>query len=172
MIAMSGGVDSSVAALLTKRMGYDCIGCTMKLYENSSPTEENRSRTCCALEDTEDARSVAYRLGMPYYVFNFKTDFRSRVIEKFIHCYESGKTPNPCIDCNRYLKFERLFERALLLGCDKIVTGHYARIEFDGQEYVLKKAMDDAKDQSYFLYSMTQEQLSRTIFPLLPFAAS
>ena len=166
MIAMSGGVDSSVAALLTKRMGYDCIGCTMKLYENSSPTEENRSRTCCALEDTEDARSVAYRLGMPYYVFNFKTDFRSRVIEKFIHCYESGKTPNPCIDCNRYLKFERLFDRALLLGCDKIVTGHYARIEFDGQEYVLKKAMDDAKDQSYFLYSMTQEQLSRTVFPL------
>lgn len=165
LIAMSGGVDSSVAALLTQNMGYDCIGCTMKLFDNPS-TETARSRTCCALEDVEDARSVAFRIGMPYYVFNFKDDFRSKVIEKFIRSYESGMTPNPCIDCNRYLKFECLFERAQILGCDKIVTGHYARIEFNGKEYVLKKAIDLSKDQSYFLYSMTQEQLGRTLFPL------
>lgn len=165
LIAMSGGVDSSVAALLTQRMGYDCIGCTMKLYDDSN-AETAQSRTCCALEDVEDARSVAYRLGMPYYVFNFQEDFRNKVIEKFIRSYESGTTPNPCMDCNRYLKFERLFERARILGCDKIVTGHYARIEFNGKEYVLKKAIDHSKDQSYFLYSMTQEQLSRTLFPL------
>lgn len=165
LIAMSGGVDSSVAALLTQKMGYDGIGCTMKLYEDPS-AETARSRTCCALEDVEDARSVAFRIGMPYYVFNLKEDFRSKVIEKFIRSYESGMTPNPCIDCNRYLKFERLFERAQVLGCDKIATGHYARIEYTGTEYVLKKALDPAKDQSYFLYSMTQEQLSRTLFPL------
>lgn len=165
LIAMSGGVDSSVAALLTRDMGYDCIGCTMKLYDDPS-AETAGCRTCCALEDVEDARSVAFRIGIPYYVFNFKYDFRSKVIEKFIRSYESGMTPNPCIDCNRYLKFERLFERAQVLGCDKIVTGHYARIEFSGTEYVLKKAIDSSKDQSYFLYFMTQEQLSRTLFPL------
>lgn len=165
LIAMSGGVDSSVAALMTQKMGYDCIGCTMKLYDDPS-TETVGSRTCCTLEDVEDARSVAFKIGIPYYVFNFKHDFRSKVIEKFIRSYESGMTPNPCIDCNRYLKFERLFERVQVLGCDKIVTGHYARIEFDGRKYVLKKAVDPSKDQSYFLYSMTQEQLSRTLFPL------
>ncbi len=165
LIAMSGGVDSSVAALLAERLGYDCIGCTMKLYEDPSAAPA-RGRSCCALDDVEDARSVAYRLGMPYYVFNFKEDFRSRVIDKFIRSYERGLTPNPCIDCNRYLKFERLFERAQLLGCDKIATGHYARIERGGEGYLLKKALDPAKDQSYFLYSMTQEQLGRTLFPL------
>ena len=165
LIAMSGGVDSSVAALLTRSMGYDCIGCTMKLFEGPS-AEAAGSRTCCALEDVEDARSVAFRIGIPYFVFNFKDDFRAKVIEKFIRSYESGRTPNPCIDCNRYLKFERLLTRARVLGCDKIVTGHYARIGSDGTGYVLKKAADPSKDQSYFLYSMTQEQLSRTLFPL------
>ena len=165
LIAMSGGVDSSVAAYLSKWQGYECVGCTMKLYNNED-IGLSRSHTCCALEDVEDARSVARRIGMPYYVFNFSSDFREKVIGKFVRSYESGITPNPCIDCNRYMKFEKLYERAIILGCGYIVTGHYARIEKQDGRYLLKKAIDDTKDQSYVLHSLTQEQLSRTIFPL------
>ena len=165
LIAMSGGVDSSVAAYLTKQQGYDCIGCTMKLYDNED-AGISRSRTCCSLDDVEDARSVAYRIGMPFYVFNFKQDFRDIVIRKFIESYEKGITPNPCIDCNRYMKFDKLYERAKTLGCDTMVTGHYARIEEADGRYVLKKALDETKDQSYVLYSLTQEQLAHTLFPL------
>lgn len=165
LIAMSGGVDSSVAAFLVKAQGYDSIGCTMKLYDNAL-AGVSRSHTCCSLDDVEDARSVAYRLGIPYYVFNFKDDFEEKVIRKFIRSYEAGITPNPCIDCNRYLKFDRLYERARVLGCDCIVTGHYARIERDGERYLLKKALNNSKDQSYVLYSLTQAQLAHTLFPL------
>ena len=165
LIAMSGGVDSSLAAKLMKDRGFDCIGCTMKLYHNEDAGIEH-SRTCCSLDDVEDARSVAYKLGMPFYVFNFTDAFREKVIRKFIESYEKGITPNPCIDCNRYMKFEKLFERAKILGCDYIVTGHYARIEEKDGKFVLKKAVDETKDQSYVLYSMTQEQLSHTMFPL------
>lgn len=165
LIAMSGGVDSSVAAFLVKAQGYDSIGCTMKLYDNAL-AGVSRSHTCCSLDDVEDARSVACRLGIPYYVFNFKDDFEEKVIRKFIRSYEAGITPNPCIDCNRYLKFDRLYERARVLGCDCIVTGHYARIERDGERYLLKKALDGSKDQSYVLYSLTQAQLAHTLFPL------
>ncbi|MDO5124188.1 MAG: tRNA 2-thiouridine(34) synthase MnmA [Eubacteriales bacterium] len=165
LIAMSGGVDSSLAAKLMKDRGFECIGCTMKLYHNEDVGLE-RSRTCCSLDDVEDARSVAYKLGMPFYVFNFTDTFREKVISKFIESYEKGITPNPCIDCNRYMKFEKLFERAKILDCDYIVTGHYARIEERNGKFVLKKALDETKDQSYVLYSMTQEQLAHTIFPL------
>ena len=165
LIAMSGGVDSSFAAKLMKDKGFDCIGCTMKLYNNEDSGIE-RSRTCCSLDDVEDARSVAYKLGMPFYVFNFTDAFRDTVIRKFIESYEKGITPNPCIDCNRYMKFDKLYERAKILGCDYIVTGHYARIEEQNGKFVLKKALDETKDQSYVLYSMTQEQLAHTIFPL------
>ena len=165
LIAMSGGVDSSVAAYLTQREGYECIGCTMKLFDNCD-AGLSRSRTCCSLDDIEDARSVAFSLGMRYYVFNFKDDFREKVIKKFASAYLAGQTPNPCIDCNRYMKFDKLYERARLLGCDKIATGHYARIEFDGEKYLLKKARDESKDQSYVLYMLTQEQLAHTLFPL------
>lgn len=149
---MSGGVDSSVAAYLIKSQGYDCIGCTMKLYDNED-IGISHNRTCCSLDDVEDARSVAYKIGMPYYVFNFKDGFREKVIEKFVRCYESGDTPNPCIDCNRYMKFDKLYERAKIIGCEYIVTGHYARIEYDGERYLLKKALDETKDQSYVLYN-------------------
>ncbi|MGN0526658.1 MAG: tRNA 2-thiouridine(34) synthase MnmA [Acutalibacteraceae bacterium] len=165
LVAMSGGVDSSLAAKLTLDKGFKCIGCTMKLYHNEDVGIE-RSRTCCSLDDVEDARSVAYKLGMPFYVFNFTDAFRETVIKKFIESYEKGITPNPCIDCNRYMKFEKLFERAKILGCDCIVTGHYARIEEKDGKFILKKAVDETKDQSYVLYSMTQEQLKHTMFPL------
>lgn len=162
---MSGGVDSSLAAKLMKDKGFDCIGCTMKLYHNEDAGIES-SRTCCSLDDVEAARSVAYKLGMPFYVFNFTDAFRDTVIRKFIESYENGITPNPCIDCNRYMKFDKLYERAKTLGCDYIVTGHYARIEEENGKFVLKKALDETKDQSYVLYSMTQDQLVHTMFPL------
>lgn len=165
LIAMSGGVDSSVAAYLTKEEGYTCIGCTMKLYHNED-VGISRSRTCCSLDDVEDARSVAYKIGMPYYVFNFSDGFREKVIENFVQSYASGATPNPCIDCNRYMKFDKLYERAKILGCDAIVTGHYARIDYEEGRFLLKKAVDASKDQSYVLYSLTQEQLAHTRFPL------
>lgn len=165
LIAMSGGVDSSVAAKLVSDMGYECIGCTMKLYNNDDGNI-SCEHTCCSIDDVEDARSVAAKLGMPYFVFNFIDDFKKVVIDKFVHSYESGMTPNPCIDCNRYMKFDALYQKAKILGCDYIVTGHYARIEYDGEQYYLKKAIDETKDQSYVLYSMTQSQLAQTIFPL------
>ena len=167
LIAMSGGVDSSVAAFLTQQAGFDCIGVTMRLYDNA-PDETSDSNTCCALEDVEDARSVARRLGMPFYAFNFKADFREKVIDRFVHCYECGLTPNPCIECNRHLKFDHLLRRGLELGCDYVVTGHYAQIRQDENtgRYILYKAADLSKDQSYVLYSLTQEQLAHTRFPL------
>ena len=165
LVAMSGGVDSSVAALLLKQQGYECCGCTMKLF-GSDLLPEKTEKSCCSLDDVEDARGVAFRLGMPYYVFNLSDDFEEKVINRFITSYASGKTPNPCIDCNRYLKFEKLYERAMVLDCDAIATGHYARIEYDGEKYLLKKAAAPEKDQSYVLYSLSQEQLARTLFPL------
>lgn len=167
LIAMSGGVDSSVAAAMMLKKGYECIGVNMKLY--SAETEDTAGgKTCCSLEDAEDARSVCYRLGMKFHVFNFTQDFSMQVIDRFVDAYESGATPNPCIDCNKYMKFGKLFERAQLLDCDIIVTGHYARVEYDPEtdHYLLKKAKNAAKDQSYVLYFLTQEQLKRTRFPL------
>lgn len=167
LIAMSGGVDSSVAAVFMKEKGYDPIGVTMKLYDNEDINISNE-KTCCSLSDIEDARSIAFQEGFPYYVFNFKAQFREKVMDKFVNCYKCGMTPNPCIDCNRYLKFDELDRRAKELGCDVIVTGHYARIRFNEEtgKYELLKGIDDSKDQSYVLYYMTQEELSRTMFPL------
>lgn len=165
LVAMSGGVDSSVAAKLLLDGGNDCIGCTMKLYNNED-AGISKGHTCCSLDDVEDARSVAYRLGIEHFVFNFSDDFREKIIDKFVNSYCRGLTPNPCIDCNRYMKFDKLFDRAAILGCDYIATGHYARIESENGKYLLKKAVDPSKDQSYVLYSMTQNQLSHTLFPL------
>lgn len=165
LVAMSGGVDSSVCAALLSEKGYDCIGCTMKLYNNED-AGISKDHTCCSLADVEDARSVAMHLGIPYYVFNFTSDFKKKIIDRFVSSYLSGETPNPCIDCNKYMKFDRLFDRADLLDCRYIATGHYARIEEQSGKYLLKKALDPTKDQSYVLYSMTQKQLSRTLFPL------
>ena len=163
LVGMSGGVDSSVAALLMLRGGFECIGATMRLWDSS--TEES---TCCSLEDVEDARAVATRLGIRHYVFNFTEDFDRQVVRKFVSSYEQGLTPNPCIDCNRYLKFDRLLRRAMELGCGWVVSGHYAQIRqnLDSGRYILYKAADAAKDQTYFLACLNQEQLAHIRFPL------
>ena len=171
LVAMSGGVDSSVSAFLMKEAGFDCTGVTMRLFDNEDAGME-REKSCCSLDDVEDARAVANRLGIPYFVFNFKADFKRCVIDRFIEAYECGATPNPCIDCNRFLKFERLYHRAREIECDCIATGHYARIEKSGGRFLLKKAKDLTKDQSYVLYSLTQEQLAHTRFPLGEFEKS
>ena len=167
LIAMSGGVDSSVAAYIIKNSGYDATGITMKLFENEDIGEKSE-KTCCSLDDIDDARSVCRKIGIPYYVYNFKDSFKENVIRRFIDAYENGSTPNPCIDCNRYIKFEKLMRRAQELEFDFVVTGHYAIIEHnDGTgRYILKKSSDLSKDQSYVLYSLTQKQLAKTIFPL------
>lgn len=165
MIAMSGGVDSSVAAWLMKRDGYDCMGVTMRLFAGEDSCER-KGHTCCSLDDVEDARSVARQLGIPYFVFNFTEDFGTQIMDRFVCAYENGFTPNPCIDCNRYMKFEKLMKRAKELDYDYVVTGHYARIEEQDGKFLLKKAIDEKKDQSYVLYSLTQEQLAHTLFPL------
>lgn len=165
LVAMSGGVDSSAAALLLLRQGYQCVGATMRLFGNED-IGLDRSHPCCTLDDVEDAKAVCYRLGIPHYTFNFMDDFEEKVIQKFIRSYRAGETPNPCIDCNRYLKFERLYRRARELGCAYIATGHYARIVQQDGRYLLQKAADLSRDQSYVLYAMTQDQLAHTLFPL------
>ncbi len=167
LIAMSGGVDSSVSAALMKEQGFECIGVMMKLFHNEDVCIP-KEHSCCSLADADDARSVADDLGMRFYLFNFTDDFGTQVIDRFIHAYETGATPNPCIDCNRYMKFEKLYHRAKELSCDFIVTGHYARVMQDPEtgRWLLKRAVNRAKDQSYVLYAMTQDQLSHTRFPL------
>ena len=167
LVAMSGGVDSSVAAYLLQQQGYACIGVTMRLYENETAGIP-RGHTCCSLDDVEDARAVAYDLGMPYYVLNFTEEFDEKVIRKFVQVYQNGGTPNPCIDCNKYMKFDHLLRWAESHGMEYVVTGHYARVEQDEAtgRFLLKKGLDEGKDQSYVLYNLTQEQLAHIRLPL------
>ncbi|MDR2501808.1 MAG: tRNA 2-thiouridine(34) synthase MnmA [Oscillospiraceae bacterium] len=165
LAAMSGGVDSSVAALLLTQSGHDVAGVMMKLFENEDVGRDVYS-SCCSLADKGDAERVAAQLDIPFYVFNYAQMFRERVMDGFAHSYFRGETPNPCIECNRYLKFGALFERAGELGCSAVATGHYARIEKTGERYLLKRALDSTKDQSYVLYFMTQAQLAKTLLPL------
>lgn len=163
---MSGGVDSSAAVKLLQDKGFEVSGATMKLYSNEDIPSES-SKTCCSLNDVEDAKYVAYKLGIPFYVFNFKQDFAENVMDVFVKTYLEGGTPNPCIDCNKKLKFDRFLRRGEELGFDCIATGHYVRKEFDEKSgrWLLKRSNDLKKDQSYVLYGLTQYQLERTEFP-------
>ena len=167
MVAMSGGVDSSVAAALLKENGDRLCGATLKLFSGAEIAEKP-TRTCCSLSDVEDARRVAHKMGFDHFVFNFGADFKDKVIDRFVDAYLRGETPNPCIDCNRYIKFSKLLHRARELEYDYIATGHYARIEYDAARgrYLLKKAKDSRKDQTYVLYAMTQDELAHTLLPL------
>ncbi|MDR1893483.1 MAG: tRNA 2-thiouridine(34) synthase MnmA [Spirochaetales bacterium] len=167
LIAMSGGVDSSVAALLMARQGYDCLGVTLKLFENED-LGLGWDRSCCSLKDAQDAREAALKLGIEHRILNFNRLFREKVMDNFVEEYAQGRTPNPCIACNRFLKFGALIEWAASQGRDLVVTGHYAQIEKDraSGRFLLKKGQDPAKDQSYVLYAMTQGQLKSVMFPL------
>lgn len=168
--AMSGGVDSSVMAALLHRAGYEVLGVSMQLFDKTSlsPASEAEGR-CCTLDDFQDARRVAHEAGFPHYVVDFEARFRETVIESFIDGYLGGETPSPCIRCNQHVKFAALLERAEALGASHVATGHYARIARDAAGFRLLKACDPAKDQSYFLFSHTQETLARTLFPLESF---
>jgi len=165
LLGMSGGVDSSVSAIILKEMGYEVIGATMKLWEDKKCQEEGG---CCSFNATYDAKRVCDKLNIPHYTINCEAEFRKYVIDDFINCYKDCKTPNPCIQCNKYLKFGAFYRKALELGCDYISTGHYAKIEYSDKynSYILKKSEEDKKDQTYFLYSIPKEALSKMIFPL------
>ncbi len=166
-VGMSGGVDSSVAAYLLKEQGFDVIGVTMQIWQDEEPLAMAENGGCCGLSAVDDARRVADRLDIPYYVLNFKQEFKDKVIDYFIDEYVHARTPNPCIACNRYVKWEALLNRALELGCDYIATGHYARVcRLDNGRYALQKSAAVRKDQTYALYNLTQEQLSRTLMPV------
>ena len=161
---MSGGVDSSVAAYLLKEQGYDVIGVTMQIWQEDKEYEE-REGGCCSLSAVDDARRVADKIGIPFYVLNFRDSFKKNVIDYFIDEYMEGRTPNPCIICNKYLKFDELLKKARGIGADYVATGHYAKIEEHNGRYLLVKSDDDRKDQTYALYNMTQDQLAHTLMP-------
>lgn len=167
LVAMSGGVDSSVAVKLLLDQGYECAGATMRLYSNED-IGLDKSKTCCSLNDVEDARFVAFKLGIDFHVFNFSTEFKEKVIDNFINTYLNGGTPNPCIECNKHLKFQKFLERARLLEYEYIATGHYVKREYNEKSgrWILKRSPDIKKDQSYVLYSMTQDQIAHTLFPV------
>lgn len=168
LVAMSGGVDSSVAALLLAREGYDLMGVTLKLFSNEDALADPGEKACCSIDSVNDARAVCARLEMPFYVFNFSEEFRRQVMDRFVEAYARGETPNPCIDCNRYVKLGKLFHRAEEIGCRYVATGHYARVERcpETGRWLLKTGLDPDKDQSYVLYNLTQKQLSMLLLPL------
>src|SRR5271156_2840926 len=167
LVAMSGGVDSSVAAALLREQNYDVVGVAMRLApEPATPVAERRG-TCCSHDDFEDARRVAERMDFPFYVIDLRADFNARVVDDFVSEYLAGRTPNPCVMCNREIKFDRLWSRAQALEADYVATGHYARIERDADgRFHLRRAIDSTKDQSYFLFTLGQNEHARTLFPL------
>lgn len=167
VVGMSGGVDSSVAACLLKEQGYDVIGVTMQIWQEEQPVQTSEQGGCCGLSAVEDARRVAEVLDIPYYVMNFRQEFRQNVMDYFIEEYLRGRTPNPCIACNRYVKWESLLKRSLEIGADYIATGHYARVEqLANGRFAIRNSVTAKKDQTYALYNLTQEQLSHTLMPV------
>ncbi|RJR32184.1 tRNA 2-thiouridine(34) synthase MnmA [Candidatus Parcubacteria bacterium] len=166
-VAMSGGVDSSVSAALLKKMGYDCIGIFMKFWHDEKLPDTQGQNRCCSQESYLRAKSVADYLDIPLYTLNFKKKFKQNVVDKFLHEYRKGKTPNPCINCNKFIKFDLLLKRILVLGCTQLATGHYAiKRKLKNGSYALMKGKDKKKDQTYFLYNLNQDLLSRVIFPV------
>lgn len=168
MLGMSGGVDSSVAAAILLQQGYEVIGVTLQIWQDMDEEMKKSEGGCCSLSAVDDARRVANKLGIPYYVLNFKDIFNKTVIEYFKEEYFKGRTPNPCIACNRHVKWQAMLDKAVSMGIDYIATGHYAKVMYDAESnrYVLKKSVTDKKDQTYALYNLTQEQLSRTLMPV------
>jgi tRNA-specific 2-thiouridylase len=166
IVAMSGGVDSSVAAALLLRRGYEVVGVTMRLWTLDDAEAPLYRRRCCSVDDSEDARAVCDALGIPHYVLNFEREFAETVVDYFCREYQRGRTPNPCLACNQHVKFRPLLAKALALEADYLATGHYSRIERNGHGYELWRAKDEGKDQSYVLYVLRQEELSRLLFPL------
>ena len=167
VVGMSGGVDSSVAAYLLKEQGYDVIGVTMQIWQDEKQAAQEENGGCCGLSAVDDARRVAAALEIPYYVMNFKKEFKENVIDYFVEEYQNGRTPNPCIACNRYVKWESLLQRSLSIGAEYIATGHYARVvQLENGRYTLRRSATLAKDQTYALYNLTQEQLKRTLMPV------
>ncbi|NFA60443.1 tRNA 2-thiouridine(34) synthase MnmA [Clostridium sporogenes] len=164
LVGMSGGVDSSVAAYLLKKQGYDVIGVTMQIWQDDEEFVE-REGGCCSLSAVADARRVASKIGIPFYVMNFKDAFKRNVIDYFVDEYVEGRTPNPCIACNKFIKFSAFLDKAMAMGIDYVATGHYAIIEKKDDRYIIRKSEDDKKDQTYALYNLTQFQLERTLMP-------
>ena len=165
-VAMSGGVDSSTAAYLLKAQGHEVIGLSMQMYDNLSRAAETTYGGCCTIDDLADARRVAWRLEIPHFTLNLEANFHEKVITPFVQGYLAGTTPSPCVLCNTHVKFDLFHRKAIAIGAEKIATGHYARITRNGDRFELRKALDLAKDQSYFLFELSQEQLSEALFPL------
>lgn len=166
LVAMSGGVDSSVAALMLHEQGYEVIGITMKTWDYAASGGSKKETGCCSLDSINDARELAVKLGFPHYILDIRNEFGDHIIDNFVEEYMGGRTPNPCVLCNTHIKWEALLKRAAKLDCEFIATGHYAQVRQENQRYVVSKGLDQSKDQSYVLWGLSQESLARTRFPL------